>query len=84
FDDAHYARKVAQRVGSPTLAESGWHVYSHMTQVGGHRTPVEGWSAPARFAAPGDLPNTDDLLRRSLNISIGVVDAGLGAAFGIN
>ena len=30
------------------------------------------------------LPVTDDLLDRSFNISIGVVDAGLGAAIGIN
>ncbi len=31
----------------------------------------------------GMLPQTDDLLGRAINISIGVVDAGLGAAFGV-
>ena len=31
----------------------------------------------------GMLPRTDDLLTRSINISIGVSDAGLGSAFGV-
>jgi hypothetical protein len=30
------------------------------------------------------LPQTDDLLERSINLSVGVVDPGLGADFGIN
>ena len=30
------------------------------------------------------LPKTDDLLERAINISVGVVDKGLGAAFGIH
>ena len=30
------------------------------------------------------LPKTDDILDRAMNISVGVVDAGLGSAFGIN
>jgi hypothetical protein len=29
------------------------------------------------------LPRTDELLARSLNISIGVSDPGLGSAFGV-
>jgi 8-amino-3,8-dideoxy-alpha-D-manno-octulosonate transaminase len=29
------------------------------------------------------LPQTDDLLSRAINISIGVSDAGLGSAFGV-
>jgi len=29
-------------------------------------------------------PRTDDILARAINLSVGVVDAGLGAAFGIN
>lgn len=32
----------------------------------------------------GAYPRTDDILTRAVNISIGVVDAGLGSAFGIN
>jgi hypothetical protein len=30
------------------------------------------------------LPKTDDILQRAVNISVGVVDSGLGAGFGIN
>jgi hypothetical protein len=30
------------------------------------------------------LPKTDSILRRSINLSVGVVDPGLGADFGIN
>ena len=30
------------------------------------------------------LPQTDDILNRAINISIGVVDRGLGAVYGIN
>jgi 8-amino-3,8-dideoxy-alpha-D-manno-octulosonate transaminase len=30
------------------------------------------------------LPQTDDILKRAVNVSIGVVDKGLGAQFGIN
>jgi hypothetical protein len=32
----------------------------------------------------GMLPRTDDILARSINISSGVVDRGLGSAFGIH
>jgi 2-keto-3-deoxy-L-rhamnonate aldolase RhmA len=30
------------------------------------------------------LPQTDDILARSIGLSVGVVDPGLGAGFGIN
>jgi hypothetical protein len=33
---------------------------------------------------PHSLPRTDNILERAINISIGVVDSGLGAGFGIN
>lgn len=32
----------------------------------------------------GGLPRTDSLLSRAVNLSVGVVDAGWGAGFGIN
>jgi hypothetical protein len=32
----------------------------------------------------GMLPQTDELLARSINISIGVPDPGLGASFGVS
>ena len=30
------------------------------------------------------LPKTDDILQRAVNISVGVIDGGLGAGFGIS
>jgi hypothetical protein len=30
------------------------------------------------------LPRTDDILARAINISVGVVDRGIGSIFGIN
>ena len=35
-------------------------------------------------AADGSFPRTDDILERSVNISIGVVDEGIGSGYGIN
>jgi len=84
FDEKQKADSVCERLGSQTLSHSGWHVYSNMRQIMEHKTPVEGWSEPSRYAQKGDLPRTDDILSRSMNISIGVVDGGLGAAFGVN
>jgi hypothetical protein len=55
-----------------------------MDQIVEHKTAAPDWSPPARFAQPGDLPRTDDILSRAVNISVGVVDSGIGAAFGIN
>ena len=66
------------------LSESGWHVYSNMEQMIEHKTPTSDWSGRGRFTQPGDLPKTDDILSRSINISVGIVDGGLGSAFGIN
>lgn len=84
FDTKEMADRVSSQLGSKTLAHSGWHVYSNMEQIMEHKTPVEGWSEPSRYAQKGDLPKTDDILRRAMNISVGVVDGGLGSAFGIN
>lgn len=84
FESKEIADRVSEQLGSKTLAQSGWHVYSNMEQIIGHKTPVDKWSQPSRYAQRGDLPRTDDILSRSMNISIGVVDGGLGSAFGIN
>ena len=32
----------------------------------------------------GSYPKTDDILSRAMNISVGVVDGGLGTGWGIN
>lgn len=84
FDSKDMADKVSKSLGSKTLSHSGWHVYSNMEQIIEHKTPVESWSKPSRYAQPGDLPQTDDILSRAMNLSIGVVDGGLGSGFGIN
>ncbi len=78
FDDAARARRVIDRLGTKSVAESGWHVYANMEHF------IEKMRAMGQPAAKGTLPKTDELLARSMNISVGVVDAGLGAGFGIH
>ncbi len=84
FDDRERAEEVAENIGTKTLINSGWHVYRNMSQIIEHKTPTENWSEASRYVKPGDLPKTDDILSRTINISIGVVDSGLGSGFGIN
>jgi dTDP-4-amino-4,6-dideoxygalactose transaminase len=84
FDTKEVADTVAHRLGSKTLAHYGWHVYINIEHIMKHKTPVAGWSQSARYAHVGALPQTDELLSRCMNISIGVVDGGIGSAFGIN
>jgi dTDP-4-amino-4,6-dideoxygalactose transaminase len=85
------ARKVAGDLGTRVVADSGWHVYSNMEQILEKRTITsEGcpftcpyYKGPEPKYWKGMLPQTDDLLSRAINISIGVSDAGLGSAFGV-
>lgn len=84
FDSRERAEAVAGKLGTRTAGKSGWHVYSLMDQIVEHKTPNPNWSVPARFAEPGDLPRTDDILGRAVSLSVGVVDAGIGASFGVN
>jgi dTDP-4-amino-4,6-dideoxygalactose transaminase len=90
---AEIARKVAAELGSKVIADSGWHVYNNMEHLLNQNTVT---SEKCPFACPhytekggeqkyykGMLPQTDELLGRAINISIGVSDAGLGSAFGV-
>lgn len=91
FQTKELADRFCEKIGGKTLAHSGWHVYNNMEQILQKKTVTT-------FACPYDckeygqdvqysrnmLPRTDDLLARAVNISIGVVDGGLGAGFGIN
>jgi hypothetical protein len=78
FDDAGRAARVAERLGTTTVDRSGWHVYANMEHV-------NRWLAERGLpSGKGAYPRTDDILSRSINLSVGVVDAGLGAAFGID
>lgn len=78
FDTREQAVKVSKALGSKTLDQSGWHVYSNMEHLLRHMNEI------SRPCAKGSFPRTDDILCRSMNISVGVVDGGLGAGWGIN
>lgn len=88
------AQKIAKELGTKVVAGAGWHVYSNMEHLLEQRMPM---TASCSFGCPryadqggqmrywqGMLPQTDDLLARSINISIGVPDPGLGSSFGVN
>ena len=78
FDSAERAASVAQKLGTKTIDQSGWHVYANMEHINKHLKKV------GQPHGRGAHPTTDDILSRAMNISIGVVDGGLGAGFGIN
>ena len=78
FDTREKAVKVSKSLGSKTLDQSGWHVYSNMEHVLKHLKQV------GQPHTKGSYPKTDDILSRAMNISVGVVDGGIGAGWGIN
>ncbi len=78
FDSADKAAKVAEKLNTTTVDHSGWHVYANMEHVNRHLQKI------GQPHGKGAYPRTDDILSRSINISVGVVDPGLGSAFGIN
>jgi dTDP-4-amino-4,6-dideoxygalactose transaminase len=87
------AQRIAADLGSMVVAEAGWHVYGNMEHLLEQRlvNPVGcSFSCPHYSERGGQmrywkgmLPQTDELLARSMNISIGVPDTGLGASFGV-
>ena len=91
FDTSENAEEFCAAVGSKPICHSGWHVYNNMEQV---LNKVTGAKANCPYDCPKFpcnreykkhmLPQTDDILARTANISIGVIDAGLGSPFGIN
>ncbi len=78
-DDVESAEVVAKALQTKTISRSGWHVYNNMEQILAHRD-ADGNLLYHRNM----LPQTDDILARSINLSVGVVDPGLGSDFGIN
>jgi len=84
------AEKLANKLGATTIAKSGWHVYNNMEHFLEQMTVTdEGcpftcpfYKAPQIRYFKGMLPQTDELLNRAINISVGVSDVGLGSAFG--
>jgi len=91
--DEKTARNIGDALGSGVVADSGWHVYNNMEHVLNRKT-VDSINCP--YTCPyytqkggrisyskGMLPQTDSLLNRAINISIGVADKGLGSGFGL-
>jgi 8-amino-3,8-dideoxy-alpha-D-manno-octulosonate transaminase len=88
---ADVADKLAKKLNTTTVSKSGWHVYNNMEQILGkkmiteHGCPYNCSCYPCQQEyKKGMLPRTDDILGRAINISVGVVDRGLGSAFGIH
>ncbi|WP_175906799.1 DegT/DnrJ/EryC1/StrS family aminotransferase [Burkholderia seminalis] len=90
-EEREQATRLATTLGSKTLDDSGRHYYQNMSQLRLLGDPDKSSAVFHRHYA-GDptldafpsLPQTDDLLRRSVGISIGVSDRYLGAGFGIS
>ncbi|MBD3377904.1 aminotransferase class V-fold PLP-dependent enzyme [candidate division KSB1 bacterium] len=78
FEDAQKAALVADLLDTTTVDKSGWHVYANMEHINRYL------KEKGQPYGKGAYPITDDLLSRSINLSVGVVDAGLGSGFGIH
>lgn len=88
------AQSIAAELGSKVVARAGWHVYNNMEQLLQLRTATPEqcpFTCQSRYTHEdreirywqGMLPQTDALLERALNISIGVSDVGLSSGFGV-
>ena len=86
FETKELAQAFCEKAGTSVIARSGWHVYNNMEQILDKKT----WTTnhpfyqDERTYEKNMLPITDDILERAVNISVGVVDKGLGAGTGIN
>jgi 8-amino-3,8-dideoxy-alpha-D-manno-octulosonate transaminase len=78
FESAERAARVANVLNTVTVQDTGWHVYSNMDHLLSHLESI-GQKHKAE-----DFPHTNDLMNRSINLSVGVVDPGLGTGFGIS
>jgi 8-amino-3,8-dideoxy-alpha-D-manno-octulosonate transaminase len=91
FDTPEIAERFCEKIGGKPIAYSGWHVYNNMEQV---LNKVTGAAANCPYNCPKFtvereyhkhmLPQTDFNTGRAVNISVGVVDKGLGSGYGIN
>ena len=86
FDTREKAAAFCEKAGTSVIARSGWHVYNNMEQILDKKTWTDAhpFHQDARTYEKHMLPVTDDILERAVNISVGVVDKGLGAGTGIN
>ena len=91
--DTDVAAKIAAELNSKVVAEAGWHVYNNMEHLLEQRMPTPlscSFSCPHYAEAGGSmqygkgmLPRTDDLLARSINISIWRLRRWLGFRLGV-
>ncbi len=88
--DEATATAVATDLGTVRMSKSGWHVYQNMENLLSKRQVAAGppfrsteYPTDVEYTA-GMLPRTDALLRRSISLSIGVVDPGIGAGYGLH
>ncbi len=79
FNNSVTAKRAADAIGTKTLDNSGWHVYNKMEQILTYEDQIGN-----KLFKRNILPQTDDILNRAINLSVGVVDPGIGADFGIN
>ena len=84
FDTKELAEKFCEKTGGRPIAYSGWHVYNNMEQVLNKMMPAPTMNVNDREYKKHMLPQTDAILERAVNISVGVVDKGLGSGYGIN
>ena len=84
FDTKELAEKFCEKTGGRPIAYSGWHVYNNMEQVLNKMMPAPTMNVNDREYKKHMLPQTDAILDRAVNISVGVVDKGLGSGYGIN
>lgn len=86
FETQEMSHKFCEKMGTNPIARSGWHVYNNMEQILGKKawTKNHPFTLSDREYAAHMLPATDDILERAVNISVGVVDKGLGSGCGIN
>ena len=86
FETKEKAAKFCEIMGTAPIANSGWHVYNNMEQILEKKSWTENHPFPRSDAKYHKhmLPQTDDILERAVNISVGVVDKGLGSGCGIN
>jgi dTDP-4-amino-4,6-dideoxygalactose transaminase len=88
FDTATLADAVSDSLGAVPLSRSGKHNYANIPQLnrrnGGTPLLPGGMPALPRPWPAGALPRTDDVLARTVALSVGVVDSYLGTGFGID
>ena len=90
FESASNARQFAENLDCRVLVTTGRHHYAKMEALMARRAwtgigcPYNCASYPSCHTyAPDSLPRTDDILSRSVALSVGVSDSYLGPGFGV-